>query len=110
MAADILSWGFRILFIGSGMKQQMIAETSIHTSWPAGPVASVPLPADCRIRALAGLRSCLRRMPEWAAFDGFAVQRIDRAGIQLLLAFIRERRAARVVVTWSGVSPRRKFA
>jgi ABC-type transporter Mla MlaB component len=65
----------------------------------------VALPADCTIRAIAGLHACLRRMPEGAAFDGSAVQRIDRAGMQLLLAFIRERRAARAAVTWSGVLP-----
>ena len=83
----------------------MIAETSMDTSWPSGSVASVVLPSDCTIRAIGGLHSCLRRMPELAAFDGSAVQRIDRAGMQLLLAFIRERRAACAAVTWSGASP-----
>jgi phospholipid transport system transporter-binding protein len=83
----------------------MIAETSTHTSWPPSSVASVALPADCTIRAIAGLYSCLRRMPAAAALDGTAVQRIDMAGVQLLLAFIRERRAAHAAVSWKGVSP-----
>jgi ABC-type transporter Mla MlaB component len=51
------------------------------------------------------LYSCLHRMPESAAPDGSAVQRIDRAGVQLLLAFIRERRAIHAGVSWKGVSP-----
>jgi ABC-type transporter Mla MlaB component len=83
---------------------------SVNTSLSAGSRPSVALPAGCTFRAIAGLYSCLRRMPAAAAFDGSAVQRIDRAGMRLLLAFIRERRSAHAAVSWSSASPAQQEA
>lgn len=39
-----------------------------------------------------------------AQLDGSAVEKIDSAGIRLLLQFFRERRAAGTTVSWRSVS------
>jgi phospholipid transport system transporter-binding protein len=91
--------------VSSGMKQQIVVDTSMHTPRSANAVPSMALPADCTIRAIGALHSCLRRVSAAAVLDGSAVQRIDKAGVQLLVAFIRERRAAHTAVGWSAASP-----
>ncbi len=79
---------------------------------PAGrkPRAAKPLllQADCTLRQAAALKSSLlafKPEPAGAILDGSAVQRIDTAGLQLLVAFAqREARAGRTLA-WTSASP-----
>jgi phospholipid transport system transporter-binding protein len=50
------------------------------------------------------LHDCLRAAAPGSQLNGSAVARIDTAGLQLLVAFIRERRAANQPVDWQSVS------
>jgi len=70
---------------------------------PADSVMTV-LPANCTIRDIAVLHDCLRSAPPDSRLDGSAVQRIDTAGLQLLVAFLHERRTANLPVEWQSVS------
>lgn len=76
------------------------AERSVELVTPS----PVLLPADCTIRGIAVLQSCLRSAPAAASLDGSAVRCIDAAGVKLLVAFMRARRAARHVDRWAAVS------
>lgn len=66
--------------------------------------ATVLLPVNCTIGEIGGLHDCLRSAPLGALLDGSAVRRIDSAGVRLLVAHIRERRAARGSVQWKAAS------
>jgi len=74
----------------------------------AGPEAAVPaavlLPADCTLREIGALHQCLRGAAHELPLDGSAVRRIDTAGVQLLVAFMRERKAANRAVRWQAAS------
>jgi ABC-type transporter Mla MlaB component len=66
---------------------------------------SLLLAAECTVAQADTLKSELgRRLQEPApvTLDVSAVQRIDTAGLQLLAAFIRDRRTAGRAVTWRG--------
>jgi ABC-type transporter Mla MlaB component len=65
---------------------------------------SIVLPDICTLREIAGLHECLRAASREATLDGSSVQRIDSTGVQLLVAFVRERRAAHEQIQWRGVS------
>ena len=65
---------------------------------------AVVLPARCTINEIAALQDCLRAASVAATLDGSAVQRIDTAGLRLLMAFGRERRAAHGQIQWRGAS------
>jgi anti-anti-sigma regulatory factor len=69
-------------------------------------VAGIVLPADCRLAALDELLPRLRAAAGTpaATLDGAAVERLDGAAMQLLVAFGRAAAAAGCAVTWSGVS------
>ena len=62
------------------------------------------LPPRCTINEIAALQDCLRAASVAATLDGSAVQRIDAAGVKLLIAFMRERRAAHGQIQWRGAS------
>lgn len=68
--------------------------------------ASVALPADCRLAALDVLAPQLREAAHGsaAALDGAAVEKVDGAAMQLLVAFRRAAAAAGCAVSWTGVS------
>jgi ABC-type transporter Mla MlaB component len=64
------------------------------------------LPADCVIGSVPELRTALvsRVSSETAVtLDAAKVERIDTASLQLLAAFVRERRAAGLAFEWAGV-------
>jgi ABC-type transporter Mla MlaB component len=65
---------------------------------------TVALPADCTRNGIGALHDQLRAAGRHDALDGSAVQRIDAAGLRLLLAFMNERRAAGSVIAWRGTS------
>jgi phospholipid transport system transporter-binding protein len=63
------------------------------------------LAADCTVAAADALKSELvRRLeePERVTLDVGALQRIDTAGLQLLAAFVRDRRTAGRAIEWRG--------
>lgn len=69
--------------------------------------AVVVLPAHCLIRDAAELRrGLLTRMSDAAAviIDAQHVERIDTAAMQVLFAFVRDRRAQQHAVEWSGLN------
>lgn len=63
------------------------------------------LPAECVIAGAGSLRESLVSLANVGdvTLDASAVQRLDTASLQLLTAFVRERRAADRAVNWSGV-------
>jgi ABC-type transporter Mla MlaB component len=80
------------------------------TSTPkaAKPKASKPvaLPAECVIASAADLRNALLSRVTDAGnvqLDASAVQRVDTASLQVLAAFVRDRRADGLPLEWLGV-------
>jgi anti-anti-sigma regulatory factor len=70
-------------------------------------MAAVSLPGDCTIREASVLhRMLLDALPLEApvSIDGSAVERVDTSGLQMLLAFIRDRAAAGRRSVWAGHS------
>jgi len=66
---------------------------------------TLTLGADCTVAEADALKSALAsRVAETGAvtLDVSALQRIDTAGLQLLAAFVRDRRAAGRAVAWGG--------
>ena len=66
---------------------------------------SLLLAAECTIAQADALKAELgRRLPEAApvTLDVSALQRIDTSGLQLLAAFVRDRRTAGRTVAWRG--------
>ncbi|MGH8170444.1 MAG: STAS domain-containing protein [Steroidobacteraceae bacterium] len=66
---------------------------------------SVTLPADCTVAGADSLKAELaRRLDESGpvTVDASALQRIDTAALQLLAAFVRDRRTAGRAVDWRG--------
>ena len=68
--------------------------------------ASIALPANCSIRDAAQLKAALLELLPQAAvtIDAGAVERIDTAGMQLLVAFKRDRAANGLGTDWSDVN------
>src|SRR5689334_6979520 len=67
---------------------------------------ALALPAECAIASAPSLRqSLLKRLtdPANVQIDASAVQRIDTASLQVLAAFVRDRRGAGLAVEWRGV-------
>jgi ABC-type transporter Mla MlaB component len=66
---------------------------------------ALTLAADCTVAEVDALKSALtRRLNESApvTLDVSALQRIDTAGLQLLAAFVRDRRTAGRAIAWRG--------
>ena len=84
---------------------------------PAGPKSarsrshadrSVTLAAECTVAEADALKSELAGRldePGPVTVDVSALQRIDTAGLQLLAAFVRDRRTAGRAVEWRGQAP-----
>lgn len=75
---------------------------------PALPSAELRLAAQCTVAEAESLKSELaRRLPEPGPvrMDVSALERIDTAGLQLLAAFVRDRRTAGRTVEWHGCTP-----
>ena len=68
--------------------------------------AGVTLPADCRLGVLDALAPRLREAVASGAatFDGSAVEKVDGAAMQLLVACRRAAAASGGRVTWGGAS------
>lgn len=66
----------------------------------------IVLPADFRLGAVAGVKADLVEALEAAGaqLDGGAVERVDTAALQLLLAYRREAAARGLSPAWRGVS------
>ena len=67
------------------------------------PAATIELPADCRMAELPALREQCLAVPS-GALDATAVQRVDTAVLQLLVAFHRDAQTRGEYITWTGVS------
>jgi len=66
---------------------------------------SLRLAAECTVAEAEALKSALGRrlqQSEPVTLDVSALQRIDTAGLQLLAAFVRDRRTAGRAVAWRG--------
>jgi ABC-type transporter Mla MlaB component len=71
-------------------------------------VGSLALAADCTVAEMDALKSALTRHLDESGpitLDVSALQRIDTAGLQLLAAFVRDRRTAGRAVAWRGRAP-----
>lgn len=68
--------------------------------------AAVTLAAECTLPQANALRSQLAAVfaQPAATIDVSAVRRIDTANLQLLAAFVRDRRAAGLAVEWLGAA------
>ena len=69
-------------------------------------VRPVCLPAECVIASASGLRTTLLKRVSDAGnvqLDASAIQRVDTAGLQMLAAFVRDRRADGLPLEWLGV-------
>ena len=69
---------------------------------------SLTLAADCTVAEVDALKAALARRLEESqpvTLDVSALQRIDTAALQLLAAFVRDRRTAGRAVAWSGRAP-----
>jgi ABC-type transporter Mla MlaB component len=68
--------------------------------------AAIVLPVDCRLGALDVLAPQLREAVRGgaAALDGAAVEKVDGAAMQLLVAFRRAAAKGSCAVTWSAAS------
>jgi ABC-type transporter Mla MlaB component len=67
--------------------------------------SSLLLATECTVAEADALKSELGRRvqrPDPVTLDVSAVQRIDTAGLQLLAAFVRDRRTAGRAVAWRG--------
>jgi ABC-type transporter Mla MlaB component len=71
-----------------------------------GDARTVALPADFRLAGLDEVKTCLVEAFDAPAvqLDGAAVERVDTAALQLLVAFRREASARGQSPTWLGVS------
>jgi ABC-type transporter Mla MlaB component len=72
-----------------------------------GGATSFALAADCTVSQAVRLKSRLAAFlvrPSNLTLNARAVKRVDGAGLQLLAAFVRQRRASGRSVTWRGVS------
>jgi ABC-type transporter Mla MlaB component len=74
----------------------------------APPAAALTLAAECTVAEAGSLKASLVRLVSQAkpvTLDVSALQRIDAAGLQLLAAFVRDRRARARAVEWRGRAP-----
>lgn len=66
------------------------------------------LPAECTLADAGALRARLKRLiahPRPLTLDGSFVERIDTATMQVLIAFVRDRRERGLPVMWHGDAP-----
>ncbi len=72
---------------------------------PAAQSDSLALSADCTLAEADSLKEALSGLidePRAVTLDASALQRIDTAALQLLAAFVRDRRIGGRAVTWRG--------
>lgn len=88
-----------------------VGDAALHEEVPAteavASAASIlALPAQCLVRDTAQLQQSLLKHVAAAAvsIDTSAVERIDTAAMQVLLAFVRDRQSQQHVVEWLGLN------
>ncbi len=79
--------------MGSGSKSRVAGKGT----------TTIGLPADCRMTELPALREQCLAAPS-STLDASAVERVDTAALQLLVAFHRDALARGGKITWAGVS------
>jgi len=70
--------------------------------------AALSLAAECTVAEADSLKKALVRLlhePRSVGLEVTALRRIDTAGVQLLAAFVRDRRAAGLRTEWRGRAP-----
>jgi len=87
----------------------IVADAAIADATPAGApsAATVTLQANCSVREVIGLRSLLLEVIESATaviVDVAQLERIDTAALQVLAAFVRDRRNQQREVIWVNVN------
>lgn len=72
-----------------------------------GRSGSFVLAGECTVAGVAALKAGLGRLvrePRSVALDIAGLERIDTAGVQVIAAFLRDRRERGLGVTWLGTS------
>ena len=93
-----------------GRKVKVVAETAAPTGAVETPAeaSALTLDAVCTLRESISLKASLLEQIELGRdvqIDGAAVERIDTAALQLLVAFARSLREAGRTLTWKGEAP-----
>lgn len=88
------------------------AAPAAHVESPAAPAAAATpvlrLETSCTLREASDLHFSMLGIRQDAGpfrIDGSAVERVDTAGLQLLVCFARARAAAGGTIEWTAVSP-----
>jgi anti-anti-sigma regulatory factor len=88
------------------MKKRTKAAPAKKTRRPSATKAAVlALPAECTTADAGALKTRLQKLlmqSQVVTLDRSAVQRVDTATLQMLAAFLRDRRAEGLDVEWSG--------
>ena len=87
-------------------EEQTESETKMNAD--AGDFSITHLGADCTIREAADLKNQLLNLleaPQPLFVDGSAVERVDTAGVQLLIAFSLDCMERGISYGWPGRSP-----
>ena len=74
---------------------------------------AITLPAECTTADAAELKGRLLKLiahPSTVTLDSGSVKRVDTATLQMLTAFVRDRRAEGLAVEWSGEGAALKHA
>jgi phospholipid transport system transporter-binding protein len=84
-----------------------LVESTVSASPDPAPDAVIHLGAHLTIREAVALRAELLErvdLVDAVGLDASGVQKVDTAGLQVLLAFTRQRRRADVATVWTGCS------
>jgi len=83
-------------------------EAGLPAAISAPASATVALSAECTVSEAASLKERLAPLLEESqpvTLDVNAVQRVDTAGLQVIMAFVRERAGRGRTVEWQGAAP-----
>jgi anti-anti-sigma regulatory factor len=87
--------------VKTAVRETAVAEAAVAKA----PLDYVELPAECTTADAGALKDRLMKLiahPGAVTLDRGAVQRVDTATLQMLAAFVRDRRAEGLAVEWSG--------
>jgi phospholipid transport system transporter-binding protein len=82
--------------------------SSVQPARPQMGGARLTLAAECMVSEATSLKERLAALldePQPVTLDVAALQRIDTAGLQVIVAFVRERAGAGRAVEWQGTAP-----
>jgi anti-anti-sigma regulatory factor len=86
-------------------KPEVVKVAVLETAAAQAPIDLVELPAECTTADAGALKDRLMKLiahPGAVTLDRGSVQRVDTATLQMLAAFVRDRRAEGLAVEWSG--------